>query len=185
MDNILKRYKDALEDRYMKGSSYTLSAIHLLKPALEYLKDKNIKVLMDLGCGYGVLTLIIADFVGTEKVYAVDIDRSRLSFLNEVKDRSLVKEVVALPHDFCEPINIDEKVQLVTSLGSLEHVTCWDEVFENIKKILAYQGYLLISMPNLSSWVNRLALLLGYQPRDLEISTKKLYGVAPPFKNMG
>jgi hypothetical protein len=25
--------------------------------------------------------------------------------------------------------------------------------------------------------------LLGYQPRDLEISRKKLYDVAPPFKN--
>jgi len=57
-------------------------------------------------------------------------------------------------------------------------------VLENIKKILADQGYFLISMPNLSSWVNRLALLLGYQPRDLEISTKKLYGVAPPYRNL-
>jgi hypothetical protein len=28
-------------------------------------------------------------------------------------------------------------------------------------------------------------LLLGYQPRDLEISRKKLYGVAPPYKNHG
>jgi cyclopropane fatty-acyl-phospholipid synthase-like methyltransferase len=152
---------------------------------LKHLRNRDIKVLMDLGCGYGVLTFIIADFIGAEKVYAVDIDKSRLSILNEVKNRSLVKEVVALPHDFCKPINIDEKVQLVTSFGSLERISCWDDVFENIKKILADQGYLLISVPNLSSWVNRLALLLGYQPRDLEISTKKLYGVAPPFKNMG
>jgi len=185
LNNILKRYKDFLKDQYIKGSSYTLSAIHLLEPVLKHLRNKNIKVLMDLGCGYGVLTFIIADFIGAEKIYAVDIDKNRLSFLNEVKNRSLVKEVVALPHDFCKPINIDEKVQLVTSFGSLEHVSCWDDVLENIKKILADQGYLLISMPNLSSWVNRLALLLGYQPRDLEISTKKLYGVAPPFKKHG
>jgi len=110
LKNILKRYKDFLKDQYIKGSSYTLSAIHLLEPVLKHLRNRDIKVLMDLGCGYGVLTFIIADFIGAEKVYAVDIDKNRLSILNEVKNRSLVKEVVALPHDFCKPINIDEKV---------------------------------------------------------------------------
>jgi len=50
-----------------------------------------------------------------------------------------------------------------------------------VNNVLVNGGYFLVSMPNLGSWVNRLALLLGYQPRDLEISTKKLYGVAPPY----
>lgn len=94
-------------------------------------------------------------------------------------------EFVTLQQDFSKPLNLSEKVQLVTSFGSLEHTTCWDEVFENIKNSLVKGGYIIISMPNLASWVNRLALLLGYQPRDLEISGKKLYGVAPPFKTHG
>jgi len=184
-DSMIKRWEDLLKDESVATSSYTISAIDKLKPVLEYLRDKGIKVLMDLGCGYGLLTLIVADFIGAEKVYAIDIDTERLSFLDRIKGRSSVKEVVVLNHDFCKPINIDEKVQLVTSFGSLEHVTYWDEVLENVKKVLADGGYFLVSMPNLGSWVNRLALLLGYQPRDLEISRKKLYGVAPPYKNHG
>ena len=184
-DNMIKRYEDLLKDESVATSSYTLFAVDKLKPILEYLRDKGIKVLMDLGCGYGLLTLIVADFIGTEKVYAIDIDTKRLSFLDRIKGRSLAKEVIVLNHDFCKPINIDEKVQLVTSFGSLEHVTCWDEVLENVKNVLVDRGYLLVSMPNLGSWVNRLALLLGYQPRDLEISRKKLYGVAPPYRNHG
>jgi SAM-dependent methyltransferase len=184
-DNMIKHYEDLLKDEGVATSSYTLSAIDKLKPILEYLRGKGIKVLMDLGCGYGLLTLIVADFIGVEKVYAIDIDVQRLSFLDRVKGRSSVKEVVVLNHDFCKPIDIDEKVQLVTSFGSLKHVTCWDEVLENVKNVLVDGGYFLVSMPNLGSWVNRLALLLGYQPRDQEISRKKLYGVAPPYKNHG
>jgi len=39
-----------------------------------------------------------------------------------------------------------------------------------------------LSAPNLGSWINSLALLLGYQPRDLEISNKKLYHVLPQYR---
>jgi len=182
-DSMIKRYEDLLKDEIVATSSYTLSAIDKLKPILGYLRDRDIKVLMDLGCGYGLLTFIVADFIGAEKVYAIDIER--LSFLDRVKGRSSVKEVVVLNHDFCKPVNIGEKVQLVTSFGSLERVTCWDEVLENVKNVFVDGGYFLVSMPNLGSWVNRLALLLGYQPRDLEISRKKLYGVAPSCRNHG
>jgi SAM-dependent methyltransferase len=184
INNIVRRY-DILKDESIISSSYTLSAIDMLKPILKRLRGEGIKVLMDLGCGYGLLTLIVTDFIGAEKVYVIDIDTERLSFLDRVKGKSSVKEVIVLNYDFCKPINIDEKVQLVTSFGSLEHVTCWDEVLENVKNVLVDGGYFLVSMPNLGSWVNRLALLLGYQPRDLEISRKKLYGVAPPYKNHG
>jgi len=85
LNNILKRYEDFLKDQYIKGSSYTLSAIHLLEPAFKHLRNKNIKVLMDLGCGYGVLTFIIADFIGAEKVYAVDIDKTNYLFLTKLR----------------------------------------------------------------------------------------------------
>jgi ribosomal protein L11 methylase PrmA len=74
MNNVVKRYGDLLKDGNITGSSYTLSAIDMLKPVLERLRGEGIKVLMDLGCGYGLLTLIVADFIGVEKVYAVDID---------------------------------------------------------------------------------------------------------------
>jgi SAM-dependent methyltransferase len=184
-NNIVRRYDDLLKDESIVHSSYTLLAIDMLKPVLERLRGEGCKVLMDLGCGYGLLTLIVADFIGAEKVYAIDIDTERLSFLDKIKSKSSAKEVIVLNHDFCKPINIDEKVQLVTSFGSLEHVTCWDDVLENVKNVLVDGGYFLVSMPNLGSWVNRLALLLGYQPRDLEISRKKLYGVAPPYRNRG
>ncbi|MGC9107812.1 MAG: class I SAM-dependent methyltransferase, partial [Infirmifilum sp.] len=84
--------------------------------------------------------------------------------------------------DICKVEKLVE-VDLVTSFGVLEHVNCWDEFMENIEMTLKPGGFLVISMPNLSSWLNRVALLLGYQPRDLEISQQKLYGVLPYYRS--
>lgn len=181
---LIEKYRPVLLNREVLGSSYTLMKLDSLKPMLEYLKNQEIKALLDLGCGYGVITLIVGEFIGAKRVYAVDLDGNRTSFLENIKKLSPL-DVTILNQDFSEPLNIPEKVQLVTSFGSLEHNANWDEIFENVKRVLVKGGYLLISMPNLGSWVNRIALLLGYQPRDLEISKRKLYGVAPPFKNHG
>jgi 16S rRNA G1207 methylase RsmC len=40
----------------------------MIKPMLGYLRDKGIRILMDLGCGYGVLSFIIADFIGADYI---------------------------------------------------------------------------------------------------------------------
>jgi len=183
LENIFEKYKQFLNDE-VRGSSYTLNAFSLLKPALEYLKSQDIKSMFDLGCGYGVLTLMIADFLKVKRVYVADIDEERLNFFKRLREESSVDDVIVLHQDFCKPIDVNEKVHLVTSFGSLEHVICWDEVFENIRNLLMNKGYILISMPNLGSWVNRLALLLGYQPRDIEISKKSHMELHRPSVNI-
>jgi SAM-dependent methyltransferase len=186
LKNILKKYEELLMNEEIRYSSYTLNATYMLEPILEHIRGEGIRTMLDLGCGYGILTVIIAEFLGVKKVIAIDVDEVRLRYLTEIViKRADNIEFVTLQQDFSKPLNLSEKVQLVTSFGSLEHATCWDEVFENIKNSLVKGGYIIISMPNLASWVNRLSLLLGYQPRDLEISGKRLYGVAPPFKTHG
>jgi len=157
-------------------SSYTIGVVRPSKLALEYLEDKNLKCMADLGCVHGILTFIIAEFIGVKRVYTIDIANDRLEFLRNVMDRSSI-DVITSQQDFCKSINLPEKVHLITSFGSLEHVICWDEVVDNIKNDLDDEGYLLISIPNLKSWINRVLLLTGYQPRDLEISKRKPYGI--------
>lgn len=53
---------------------------------------------------------------------------------------------------------------------------------ENVVRLSHKRSFLLISAPNLGSWINRISLLMGFQPRDLEISSKGLYGVPPLYK---
>jgi SAM-dependent methyltransferase len=184
LEDIAKKYADLIDNPEVKSSSYSLNSLSMLKPELGYLKEKGIRSMIDMGCGYGVLGVIIGEFLGAKKLYAVDVDEHRLSFLEKLKERSSMN-IIPIRQDFTKPLDINEKVDLLISLGALEHSAGWDEAFERIREVLIEGGYVLISMPNLGSWVNRLALLLGYQPRDLEISRKKLYGVAPPFKGHG
>ncbi|MEM2196922.1 MAG: hypothetical protein QW290_07570 [Sulfolobales archaeon] len=64
----------------------------------------------------------------------------------------------------------------------VEHLLDWDTFMENVVRLSYKKSLLLISAPNLGNWINRSLLLLGFQPRDLEISSKRLYGVAPLYK---
>ncbi|MGC9149462.1 MAG: class I SAM-dependent methyltransferase [Sulfolobales archaeon] len=171
------------------GSSYTLTAlvngVNSLTPVLKYLSRYPIKVMLDLGCGYGVLSAIIAEYLGVQKLYLIDIDDGRLSYVRETiveKLKAAGVNIEVYNEDICKLEKLVE-VDLVTSFGVLEHVNCWDEFMENIEMTLKPGGFLVISMPNLSSWLNRVALLLGYQPRDLEISQQKLYGVLPYYRS--
>ncbi len=44
-------------------------------------------------------------------------------------------------------------------------------------RILRPNGIIIISTPNLASWVNRILLLFGLQPFDAEVSQRKCYGL--------
>jgi 2-polyprenyl-3-methyl-5-hydroxy-6-metoxy-1,4-benzoquinol methylase len=178
---ILEKYRDPI--RETMGSSYTLTALwngaESLAHVLRYLSRYPIETMLDLGCGYGILSAIIAEYLGVRRLYLVDIDEDRLSYVRETIVGELKTAGVNIEvyrEDICRlerPVDVD----LMTSFGVLEHVSRWDELLEYVRKALKLGGFLMISMPNLSSWLNRVALLIGYQPRDLEISSRKLYGV--------
>jgi 2-polyprenyl-3-methyl-5-hydroxy-6-metoxy-1,4-benzoquinol methylase len=65
----------------------------------------------------------------------------------------------------------------VLALEVIEHLLNPDHMLREARSVLRSGGSLVISTPNLASWVNRLALLLGYQPYNAEISTEIVVGV--------
>jgi len=174
LTNLLIKYK-AFIDKY-SWSSYTLGSIEHLEPALIFLRSRTVvRSMVDLGCGYGVLTCIVAEYLGAEEVWGVDIDDERLNAEKPCK-------IVTVKHDLTKPLTMERKFDLVTSFGVLEHLDDWDTFIDNAYTLLNKEGWLLLSVPNLGSWINRIALLLGYQPRDLEISSKRPYHVLPQYR---
>jgi len=156
-------------------SSYTLMNIHCLQEPLKMLRNYRINSMIDLGCGYGVPSCIVAEYLGIKEIWGIDIDDERLGV------ETLCK-ITRIKHDLNEILNIDKKFDFVVSFGVLEHITNWDAFINNVLKLSKEDTWLFLSMPNLGSWINRLAVILGYQPRDLEISSKKLYHVLAPYK---
>jgi SAM-dependent methyltransferase len=67
-------------------------------------------------------------------------------------------------------------VDLILAIEIIEHVFDTDSMIRLCKRLLKPGGVLVITTPNLSSAVNRLSLLLGWQPADTEVSTIAKFG---------
>ena len=147
------------------------------KEVINVLKRHNVRarVLVDLGCNDGSLTIEMAKAVEAEEVYCVDID---VNALNIAKNRGLKTIIADLSNDKL-PIQ-NGSADLVTALEVIEHLVNPDNMLREAHRILKNHGYLLLTTPNLASWVNRLAMILGYQPYNCEVSTEIIAGV--PWK---
>ena len=139
---------------------------NLLK-VLDIVRGKGIRRMCDIGCGYGGLTKIVSRYLQVDEVYGIDIDDERLQVASQrgikVFRVDIEYEKLSFP---------DEYFDLVTSFGVLEHLKHFDNFFTESYRVLRKGGFLIISMPNLGSWINRIALLLGFQPRDVEVSCR-------------
>jgi SAM-dependent methyltransferase len=70
----------------------------------------------------------------------------------------------------------DRSIDVIVASEVIEHVFDPDAMVELCKRLLKPGGLLVITTPNLASALNRLALLLGRQPADTEVSTVSMFG---------
>ena len=154
--------------------SQTTHMLPYLYEALRPLRVEPLRQLLDIGCGFGGLTRLVAEHLGIHEAHGLDIDPVALEEASE-------KHVVAHRVDIGEgrlPF-ADGSFDLVTSFGVLDYLPSFDSTLREIRRVLRPGGYALISLPNLASWHNRLFLVLGYQLRDVEISREQVVGVHP------
>lgn len=163
-------------DEQDRERSMTAHMLPDLERALAPLKEKGLANLLDIGCGFGGVAAFSAAVLGIPEVHGVDRDARAVEGAKRkgVRARCAVLGSERLPYE-------DESFDLVTSFGMLDYLPDFDPAIEEIVRVMRPGGYVLISLPNLASWHNRLALLLGYQPRDVEISQKHLVGVHPHY----
>jgi ubiquinone/menaquinone biosynthesis C-methylase UbiE len=138
------------------------------------ISEKKVKatVYLDLGCNDGSITERIAEMVEAKEVYGVDIDDVAL---DKAKQRKIKTFKLDLSYDKI-PLN-NNSVDLVTALELIEHLINPDHILREVHRVLNSHGQFILSTPNLASYVNRLILLLGYQPYNVEVSTEFLAGV--------
>jgi len=135
---------------------------------------------LDLGCGEGKLTPLIAEAVKpdyqVQEVYGVDSSEMLLEKL----PRNIKAIRSDLNHDKL-PFH-DCYFDLVTAIEVIEHLQNTDNLVEESYRVLRPCGYFLITTPNLASWVNRFLLLLGFQPLNTEPSARYSVGLPTPHK---
>jgi SAM-dependent methyltransferase len=136
--------------------------------------------LLDLGCGTGGLAAHVGRRLGITDFSGVDCDRDRLRAAAARGIRPLL-------------LNLDEEpvpmpsgsVRVATCFGVLAYLALYDNVLCEAARLLEPRGWLLLSMPNLGSYANRLVMLWGYQPHSVAVSRYRRAGTIGRHRDRG
>ena len=163
----------------------TIGKAHIYLPrintALRILREMkiNASTYLDIGCANGEITMEVANIIGAKEVYGIDINREALK---EAEKRGIKVFMLDISKDKL-PFK-DNSIDLITAFEIIEHLINPDHMLREAYRVLRKGGYLLLSTPNLASWANRIAMLLGYQPYNVETSTEILAGVLIRWKGL-
>jgi ubiquinone/menaquinone biosynthesis C-methylase UbiE len=165
---------------------YKTGAKILHSQLIKVLKDKGIKVenYLDIGCGEGTVTALIANAVKAKRVVGVDPSGNFLqTFADNVKAEYLENLKLDLDRDAL-PFP-DNSFDLVSMIEIIEHLLNPDNMLGEVRRVLKPDGYFLVSMPSLGNWYNRLLLLFGFQPAHTDPSGKYWAGMPAKVKIKG
>jgi len=147
-----------------------------IKKILGLVRGMDAESVLDIGCGGGEITKIIADAVGAKTVVGVDISRKQLA-------RASKKGIKTFRVDLNrEKIPVNEKFDLIICSEVLEHIIDPDHVLAEIYRLSKPKAKQIFSTPNLAAWYNRISLLLGWQPFHLDTSFR-FKGANPLFRH--
>jgi methionine biosynthesis protein MetW len=127
--------------------------------------------ILDIGCGDGSF---IIKFKKHCETFGVDISQNAINMAKEAGINAYQADVSSerLPFQ-------DEYLDIIYMGDVIEHLTNPDFAIKEVARVLKPDGFLVLSTPNLASWLNRLLLLLGMQPLFSEVSTAKTFGRGP------
>lgn len=126
------------------------------------------KKILDIGCGDGSF---IIRFKKDCEVFGVDISRRAIKIAKGAGIDAYTVDVSyeKLPFE-------DEYFDIVYMGDVIEHLVNPDFAINEAARVIKSNGFLVLSTPNLASWLNRLLLLLGMQPLFSEVSTIRNFG---------
>lgn len=127
------------------------------------------KTIVDVGC-------VCGEFTEKQRDITVGVD-----FCKENFQRMILKNRKCVMSDLNEKIDLpDELADCVWCGETIEHVFNTEIMLSEINRIMTTNGTLILSTPNLASWINILMLPFGLQPLFSEVSAK--YTVGNPFR---
>lgn len=120
---------------------------------------------LDIGCSNGVITRWLADELNAGTVFGVDITDSALE---KAKGRGILASGVDLNVERL-PFE-DGSIDAIFCSEVIEHLVNTDHLLDEVRRVLSPTGVCVLSTPNLASWVNRIALIFGWQPFFTDVS---------------
>jgi len=169
-------FRETLTDQDLRKNS-TLQSFGQITEQLSLLEDRkqSINTILDVGCNRGGFVAALGQHLDAELIYGIDIDQNYREQAQQRGVKTFATDVESEPF----PID-DNNIDLILSFGLIEHLTYYDNLFKEADRVLD-GGWFWVTTPNLGSWLNRIALLTGHQPRNVEISRERAAGTLPIY----
>lgn len=130
---------------------------------------------LDLGCDDGILTMKMAEKIGTKNIFGVEIVDERIK---QAESKGIIVKNFDLNGKF-EFEN--ESMDVIHANQVMEHLYNADNFLGEIQRILKKGGYAIISTENASSWCNIFAGIMGWQIFSLTNFSSKKQGIGNPL----
>ena len=128
------------------------------KELFRFLEPNPNAVLLDAGCWDGLNTVKFAKAIGTKKIMGLELVKSAAA-------KAARRGINVTVADLNKKIPLKAaSVDVIVSNHVIEHLYDVNIFVEQLYKVLRPGGYLVIGTPNLASWHNVFALLIGRQP---------------------
>lgn len=114
--------------------------------------------LLDCGCREGINTIELAQIVQAQRVIGLDYN---LRALKQASSRGIIPLQADLNNSI--PL-VNSSIDVIIATDVLEHLVDPYNFVREMYRVLRPEGYLLLDTPNLASWHNIFALLIGIQP---------------------
>ena len=166
--------KDSLNEHLemLEAEVRSRGMLYYIIKELKRLFPDGVSRVLDVGGGIGATLYLINRHVKINEAYSVDLYVPPQEIQQQLSNIKFLKGSAYDLSKMFGPSYFD----VVLLIEVIEHLFDPDKAITEIKNILKDNGILIISTPNLSSFINRLLLLLGYQPLGTEVSTRKHYG---------
>jgi len=136
---------------------------HLISHFLSVANQRPIKIVLDIGAGWGSDLLLARTHNPSCELHAIEVNPE---YQQGLKQKGIMVHPLNIEHDkFPFP---NESVDVVIANQILEHVKEIFWIFHEATRVLRVGGHFIIGVPNLASLHNRLLLALGKQPTCIQ-----------------
>lgn len=152
------------------GTPRSLRQARMLAAALGPATARTATVL-DIGCGDGTAAATAAPLLAGHRVIGVDWSQDALKRAHARLPYVVRGELTDGGLPFA-----DGAADAVLFSEVVEHLVDPDSALDELRRVLAPGGHLMLSTPNLAAWYNRGLLLAGVQPVFSEVSLRGIHG---------
>ena len=121
----------------------------IFKNIIKELPLDNINTILDLGCGQGEYTMMLARAFADKQITALDIEENRISKIYKMSERNGLTNIIPYPGSL-DSLQVDEYYDFIYSIDVFEHIAPNQMPFKEVYKKLKSGGLFFVKMPNVT-----------------------------------